>query len=272
MNLTFWNVDRLLGAVDLGEEKPMIDLASVNFFEPFALVYLGMYLRRFNRLGRGFEVRPPNANDARKYLARVRFWERFNFRPEVVERENLIRFTSSTSLNDMVDIEQTPTIGDDVAESVLRVLRAEQVAVNTALVAELVGELVDNFAQHSETTLAACAMQYYPRKGQVTFAIGDCGIGIRASLSSNPRYAYLQSASHAEAALKAFDPLVSRRGEGGTGLTGVQEGIITARGRLVLATGDGYVKIDGRRIQIGTMALDLPGVQIEMMFPEVQGT
>lgn len=272
MNLTFWNVDRLLGQVDLSLEKPVIDLSRVTFFEPFALVYLGMCLRHFNRLGTGFDVRPPKANDARKYLARVRFWERFNFDPKWIEQENLTRFTSSTSLNDIVDIEQTPTIAEDVAESVLRVLRAEQVAVNTALVAELVGELVDNFAQHSETTLAVCAMQYYPRKSQVTFAIGDCGIGIRASLSSNPNYAYLQSASHAEAALKAFDPLVSRRGEGGTGLTGVQDGITAARGRLVLATGDGYVKMNGRRIQIGSMALDLPGVQIEMMFPEVQGT
>ncbi len=41
MNLTFWNVDRLLAGVDLQADSPTIDLSEVTFFEPFALVYLG---------------------------------------------------------------------------------------------------------------------------------------------------------------------------------------------------------------------------------------
>jgi hypothetical protein len=111
-------------------------------------------------------------------------------------------------------------------------------------------------------------MQYYPRLRRVVFAIGDCGVGIRASLSSNPRYASLGERPHYEAALRAFDPLVSRRHEGGTGLTEVAEGVANERGELVLATGDGYVRMVGRRTQLGHQNFDLPGVQIEISFQE----
>jgi hypothetical protein len=43
--------------------------------------------------------------------------------------------------------------------------------------------------------------------------------------------------------LKAFEPLVSCKTEGGTGLTTVRDEVANIRGSFVLATGDGYVKI-----------------------------
>ena len=265
VNLTFWNVDGVLSQVDLDAERPLVDLSQVTFFEPFALVYLGMYLRHFNGLGKTFRVSTPEVQEARQYLARVRFWQRFNFSVKTIKQLSLVRFTSSTSLNDIVDIEKTETIAEDVSEAILKVLHQNTVRVNRTLIAELVAELVDNFAQHSKTSLAACAMQYYPRLRRVVFAIGDCGVGIRASLSSNARYADLGQRPHHEAALRAFDPLVSRRPEGGTGLA---EGVADEGGELVLATGDGYVRMIGGRTQIGYQNFDLPGVQIEISFPE----
>lgn len=198
----------------------------------------------------------------------MRFWERFNFNPSVVERENLLRLTKSTSLNDMVDIESRPYIAEEVAERVQAVLRGEEVKVNHNRMVEMVAELVDNFAQHSSVRLAACTFQYYPRLRNVTFAIGDCGIGIRHSLASNPKFSNLAEAEHYSAALKAFEPLVTRKPEGGTGLTEVRDGVMRAGGALVLTTGDGYVRINPRRTQVGKMAFDLPGVQVEISLPE----
>ena len=252
--------------MNLDETKPLIDLSDITFFEPFALVYLGMYLRHHNALGKTFRVQLPHARDSRDYLARVNFWERFNFHPDIIKRENLRRFHSSTSFNDILDIENTDAIAEEISESVREILRTNVVMVVTDMIAEVVAELVDNFAQHSQRSLAACALQYYPRDRRVVFAIGDCGVGIRGSLTSNPKYAYLAQKPHHEAASLAFEPLVSRKLEGGTGLTEVADAVMAAQAQLRLATGDGYVIIRNRRRERGQMALDLAGVQIELSF------
>jgi hypothetical protein len=268
LNLNFWTVDELLAKVDLAQVRPNIDLSNVTFLEPFALVYLGAYLRHHNRHGKSFTVNLPTATGARGYLARMRFWERFNFSPDLIRRENLVRLSSSTSFNDILDIENTGNVAEEIGEGVLRILRSNVVSVNKTSIAELVSELVDNFAQHSQGPLAICTVQYYPNAHRVDFAIGDCGIGIRNSLSSNPQYQSLRSQPHNVAALKAFEPLVTRRGEGGTGLTEVAEGIRDARGMLVLSTGDGWVSMTEAKTERGFMYHDLPGVQIELSFPE----
>ena len=245
----------------------MIDLTDITFCEPFGLIYLGMFLRHFNALGKQFVVRAPKNRKVREYLARMRSWERFNFSEDTVEREKLLRHTASTSFNDIYDIETSLTIADEVYDKVLRVLRRSRVNIDKEGFAEAASELVDNFAQHSGSSLAACTMQYYPAVRRVDFAIGDCGIGIRGSLASNPTYVRVGGWEHSEAALVAFDPLVSRKPEGGMGLTGVREAIITSRGLLVLATGDGWVRIDGKVsevVEVGRMEIDLPGVLIEL--------
>jgi len=111
-------------------------------------------------------------------------------------------------------------------------------------------------------------MQYYPNREEVVLAIGDCGIGIRASLATNPKYSYLLGKPHHEAALKAFEPLVTRFAEGGTGLTEVQQGTVELGGTILFSTGDGYVRMSPTATEYGEMAFDLPGVQVQLSFPE----
>lgn len=270
MHLSFENVDQVCTGVDLENERSVIDLSNVDFFRPFALVYLGMFLRYHNSKGKSFIVNVPVNVRARNYLAQQNFWDRFNFNPEAVQRENLRKFSTSSSLNDIIDIEREQWIAERIADMVMQVLLRNHVKVNINLVAELVSELVDNFQLHSECLLAACAMQYYPNLRRVVFAVGDCGIGIRSSLITNQNYKYLSEEPHHVAALKAFDPLVSRLPEGGTGLFEVREQIINLNGRLTLATGDGYVVISKGTTTYGTMAYNLTGVQMELSFPEEQ--
>ena len=269
MELSFLNIDQLCNSTELTDDRLLIDLSRVSFFRPFALVYLGMFLRYHNSCSRGCSLIPPNSPVARDYLARQNFWARFNFHPDIIEKENLRRFTTSTSFNNIIDIEKQGYIAEDIADAAKRLLRTNSVKVNTAEIEVMVCELIDNFVRHSERTLAAFHMQYYPNNHHVVIAIGDCGIGIRASLSTNPKYKSLMSYPHYEVALKAFEPLISRSPEGGTGLTEVKDGVIRLNGRLRLSTGDGYVIITDTDIKYGQMAYDLPGVQIELMFPEV---
>jgi len=268
MNLNFSNVDRFCNDINMADENPVIDLSNVTFFNTFALVYLGMFLRYHNSQGKSFKVVVPQNTAARNYLARQNFWSRFNFSPETIRAGNLNRFTSSTSLNDIVDIEEREGIAEDIMFKILKVLRRNCVAVDTRLVAELICEIVDNFARHSECTWAAIAMQYYPNLHHIVIAVGDCGIGIRASLTSNPKYSHMVDSPHCEVAMKAFEPLVSRLPEGGTGLMEVRDGILKLGGGLTLATGDGYVIIHEGECKLGTMAYDLAGVQMSFSIPE----
>jgi len=268
MNINFSNIDQLCHNINMEHENPVIDLKDVTFFSTFALVYLGMFLRYHNSQGKSFNVIVPDNTAARNYMARQNFWNRFNFSPETIKAENLNRFTNSTSLNDIVDIEKRERIAEEIMSEVLKVLIHNRVLIDASLVAELICEIVDNFARHSECTLAAVAMQYYPNLRRIVMAVGDCGIGIRASLSSNPKYAYLTDSPHCDAAMKAFEPLVSRSPEGGTGLMEAADGTSELGGVLTLATGDGYVIIQKGKYSYGQMAYDLPGVQMSFSIPE----
>lgn len=265
MELSFRNVDQVCAEASAGD-IPTLRLSSVIFFRPFAVVYLGMFLRHHNHCGRKCLVALPKNSTAKGYLTRQNFWERFNFHHEIIAREKLQRITTSTSLNDIVDIENTNTIAEEVEMQVKRVLVLNSVTTSIPDVANVACELVDNFARHSGETLAAFHMQYYPKLNEIAFAVGDCGIGVRSSLSSNPRHAYLATEPHHVAALRAFEPGVSRS-EGGMGLTEVRDSIVDLNGKLWLSTGDEYVTIDRNRIAYGKMAYDLTGVQVEVVFP-----
>lgn len=269
MELNFFNVDQLCNSAKLIDDRLQVDLSRVSFFRPFALVYLGMFLRHHSSCGTSCILIHPNSPVPRNYLARQNFWERFNFHPDVIKEENLRRFTTSTSLNNIVDIEKREYVAEDIADAVKGILRKNSVRVNIAEIEVVVCELVENFARHSERTLAAFHMQYYPTRNHLVLAIGDCGVGIRASLATNPKYKTLLKRPHCEAALKSFEPLITRLPEGGTGLTDVKDVVTRLNGMMKLATGDGYVTITDKGVHYGQMAYDLPGVQMELLFPEV---
>ncbi len=268
MNLSFDNVDEFCASVNLEVETPIIDLSGITFLGPYALVYLGMFIRYHLSKGKQFEVIIPNKTSVRNYLAQQNFWERFNFDIGTIQNEKLRRFSKKTSLNDIVDIVQRPGIAEEIAEDVKRVIVRNRANINANLVTEIVCELIDNFSWHSGCSIAAIAMQYYPNLHRIVFAVGDCGIGIRSSLCSNERYSAFAESPHHEVALMAFEPLVSRLPEGGTGLTAVKDNINELDGRLILTTGNGYVRIYQDQVYYGEMAYDLPGVQMELSLPE----
>lgn len=269
MNLSFQSIDTFCAGIDLAQDRPVVDLSLLEFVELFAVIYLGQFIRYHNRRGKLFQVKmPPEDSRVRKYLARIRFWERFNFSAEMVKREGMLRFTSPTSLNDIVDLLPHPYVGEETSELVREVLARSSVRVDTDAVLEVAAELCDNFAQHARTDLATLAVQYYPKIRQFAVAVGDCGLGIRQTLCENPEYAYLGARTHAEAIVKAFEPMVSRRKEGGTGLTILRDCALRLGGSLRLASNDGFYYIGEGRELMGKQACELPGVQVEMLFPE----
>ena len=268
MELNAWTVDRLCSQVDQRPERPRIDLSEVTFFTPYGLVYFGMFLRYHNARGKAFDVDLPRNPAAKEYLQRQNFFDRFNFNTEAIEQGSLRRFTTSTSLNDIVDLEKRAYIAEDVTDSILTLLQGNRVHIDTSLFANIASELVDNFAQHAEQTLAALAIQYYPRPRRVVMAVGDCGVGVRASLATKFEYAYLKDRPHTEAILKALEPQVSSKRQGGMGLTDVNEDVRQANGRLTITSGNGRVMVNQLGTRFGVTSHDLSGVQVEISIPE----
>jgi len=80
MELSFQNVDAFCARIELEQERPVIALSQLEWIEPFAVIYMGQFLRYHNRSGKAFDVDPPRDEKVRKYLARIRFWDRFNFK------------------------------------------------------------------------------------------------------------------------------------------------------------------------------------------------
>ncbi|MGH7966724.1 MAG: hypothetical protein ACRERD_33675 [Candidatus Binatia bacterium] len=268
MDLTFWNVGRRCATVQLSDEKPTVDLSDVTFITPFALMYLGMFLRHFNAQGKGFSLRFPQNDSVRDSLAQQRFWERFNFNAEVVATQSTRWQPTLTSLNDIVDLDRSvPNLAEDLAYRVTQVLAAHTGGLPLVTIEEMVAELVQNFVDHAGKQFAAFLVQYYPKMQAFSIAIGDCGRGVRASLSALPKYRHLQTRPHREAVLTAFQYGASAKpGAGGAGFSTILDGVEALEGELRLATGQEYVIASKGRRRAGPMGFSLPGVQIELIF------
>ncbi len=274
MDLSFQNVDTFCAEIDLNQERPVVDLSQLGFIWPFAVIYLGQFIRYHNRRRKFFNfIMPPEGTKVREYFARIRFWPRFNFSAETIRREGMLRFASPspTSFNDIVELLRDPYVGEETAQLVKDVLAGANVNVNIAAVLEVVAELADNFAQHAQVDLATLAVQYFPRLRQFTVAVGDSGVGIRHTLSENQKYAHLADRPHSEAIVTAFHPLASRRPEGGMGLNTVRDLVLGLGGNLRVASNDGFLYMERGKTVSDKQQYELPGVQIEATFPEERG-
>jgi hypothetical protein len=202
------------------------------------------------------------------YLTKQRFWDRFNFNADTLPPQYRTRLVTTTSLGDIIDIERRDGIAEEVAGSVMELLSNEQVSVDLEMVGEIVIELVQNFADHSRRTFAAFAAQWFPNRKRLDLVVADCGVGIRASLASNPKFAHVASMPHSDVAALAFEAEVTaRRGGGGTGLTVVRDYAKRLGAILRLSTFDGFVVLGPATGYRGRMAHDLPGVQVDVRIP-----
>lgn len=151
MSLTYHTVDSLCGSVDLTMPTPLIDMSHVTFIEPFALIYLGMFISHHNNRGLYFEVEPPQSEKVKDYLDSQNFWKRCNIRTPRRPHAPMT-VAQLTSFNDIVHIKRNRNVAEDIENRVQNLLWASSFRLDISLVVELVGELVDNFARHFRLT------------------------------------------------------------------------------------------------------------------------
>lgn len=199
-----------------GEERVLIDFSKMGRIEPFAMVYVAKHIRDFIRSNTGTTV-SCSGHLNKDYAANMAFFRAFGLRhgrePNCVDGND--RFVPFTIL-------RTQTIADEAkknweAEQEIVERRAEHLA--KILAQEETGNLVDaltfsvreimrNVVEHSTSkTIEYCA-QFWPSYGKVEIAIVDGGIGLRATLKSNP---YIQVESDSDAIQQALMPAISSK-------------------------------------------------------------
>lgn len=268
MDLNFQNVQRFCSEIDTAAERPLIDLSAVTWFEPYALIYLGMFLRYHNKRGKYFNMASPNNAKAVQYLTKQNFWGRFNFTPDPATDRSLLNLWSNTSFNDIIDLENTASQAEDMGIKLQSIIRARGINVDTEEVRVAVTELVQNFVEHAEEGLAVMMTQYYHTKHMLSIAVGDCGIGIRESLlkSGHPTIGDL---AHKDAIVEAFQPKVTSKAEGGMGFDVVRSIAQDQHASLFLSSSDGCLYLDNHgKLYKEDVPYNLPGVQVELCFPE----
>lgn len=269
MDLNFRNVQRLCAGVDLAAERPTINLTGITWIEPYAIVYLGMFLRYHNSLGKFFHLNVPN-EAVSQYLSRQNFWNRFNFNIDLQRDRGLLRTYQDTGFDeDIIDIERKGFLVEELGEKLYEFLadRSVNLAISDAVIA--ITDLADNFREHSGVVLGAMMVQHYPKKHIMRVALGDCGKGIKTTLSESGKYPEVDSMSHAEAIAFAFKPTVTCKPEGGTGLCDVLDTVARHKGTLFLSSQDGgfFLDEDGKIYSMKT-PYALPGVQVELTLYE----
>ncbi|WP_282133006.1 hypothetical protein [Cellulophaga baltica] len=95
---------------------------------------------------------------------------------------------------------------DKYAESISNILTQNKSELITNVLRYSMREILRNIVEHSQSEKFSFCAQYLPSKGKVTFAVLDNGIGLKKSLSDNPK---LTLKSDLDALLWGLKPGVS---------------------------------------------------------------
>jgi hypothetical protein len=159
-----------------------IDLTGLKFIDPAGLVSLAVIAERATLLHRPVRFRKPEGGDVANYLTRMRLGEQLtgldvvNDLPQVRERRlghrlvELRRFDGEAGL-DTVAAALVQTYVDDHPELIQPLYAA-------------LDEMARNVLEHSTRSHGYVALQRYDHRGDISFAVGDSGIGLRERLAA----------------------------------------------------------------------------------------
>jgi hypothetical protein len=164
-----------------GNGPVQIDLTGLKFIDPAGLVSLAVVAERAMLQRRPIDFRKPEGGDVANYLTRMRLGEQLagldvaHDLPPVRERRlghrlvELRRFDGEAGL-DTVAAALVQTYVDDHPELIQPLYAA-------------LDEMARNVLEHSTRSHGYVALQRYDNRGDISFAVGDSGIGLRERLA-----------------------------------------------------------------------------------------
>ena len=181
-----------LNAADLAQhllpcrnDEVTIDLARLDFIEPVGLVAVAVVAERAHSSGRAVRFTGPDNIDRADYLARMRLAGAFDALgiehalPPVHERRSGHRLVELHRFDDEDGL-------DELVDALIRTYVDDHPGLIQPLYAAL-DEIAVNVFEHSGRDHGFLAMQRFDGSNDIAFAIGDSGVGLRASLGASTR-------------------------------------------------------------------------------------
>ena len=265
-------------ATHVGGEPVVLDLRTVEFVEPAGLCGLAALLEYL--IPRCEEVNLALAGrDVPAYLERMNFFRLFGGRVrtnvDVTSLEERRRHNPGT-LQELVNFHTEQEI-PGIIERISEILENQSYRLRERVaICSVLSEVCANAAEHGASSFGAyAAVQAYhhivsgPRRRgeEVLVSIADGGVGVRETLSRNPRYAE-QTTTDNDALRLALEMGVSGTGEigRGGGLALVAQIAARAGGSLSLRSGTGRVTVYEDRKNSRNVPL-FPGTFVRVSLP-----
>jgi len=171
-----------------------VDLAGLVAVSPSALALVTAVLRKARADGmfdEGSVLVFPSSPPVRNYLMRMDL-----VRVVMPDAETTEPFVRNPPLGfrpcrEFVSAEECQAVARDLTEALVERCATDEVA--RAAIRICLDELAENVVHHAASPLGGfAAAQGWPRSRQFEIAIVDVGVGIRRSLTNNPRYADIE--------------------------------------------------------------------------------
>ena len=265
-------------ATHVGGEPVVLDLRMVEFVEPAGLCGLAALLEYL--IPRCEEVNLALAGrDVPAYLERMNFFRLFGGRvrtnADVASLEERRRHNPGT-LQELVNFHTEQEI-PGIIERISEILENQGYRLKERVaICSVLSEVCANAAEHGSSSFGAyAAVQAYhhivsgPRRRgeEVLVSIADGGVGVRETLSRNPKYAE-QTTTDNDALRLALEMGVSATGEigRGGGLALVARIAADSGGSLSLRSGTGRVTVYENRKNSRNVP-DFPGTFVRVSLP-----
>lgn len=108
-------------------------------------------------------------------------------------------------------------------------------------------EIMDNVLIHSDKSCGTVLMKYFPQEKRIRVLVADDGIGIRASLSKNPRFSGI---SEKDALRSCIEDRVTSGNGMGFGLYSTARLVKNAGTRLLIHSGSHLLCCEGENIAV----------------------
>jgi hypothetical protein len=251
----------------------VVDLRAFDFIDVYATVVLALLLRHICRNGPPPDLVLPQSDAVVAYLARqdffrvLRKWYRVDEELAKFE-ERQWRGNPRVAPLTLIECDEDVT---PVAEKILTLLTSPAFGVPAVIaktVWKVLSETLQNIPQHASAGSSGsepgfAALQMYA--GGVELVIGDLGVGLRNSLSQNPKYANCSNAQAQRLVLEEGASRIPRVGRG-NGLNLTAQAIARVGGTMRLQSGDTVTLWTGRR-HWQRQSKIFPGTQLWIRIP-----
>ena len=168
---------------DVSDGVAVLDLSGISFVVPVSIVILASRMSLLRQNGIEVQIIAPRNPDVANYLSRMGLLELCEQLGGIQCSVPLVRSSPQASRLLEVTPFQKPEDLDELALQVSDHMPAGTSEATQSLLT-CIYEVGQNVPQHAQSQYGFAAAQYYPRKGSYLFAIGDSGLGLRATLGS----------------------------------------------------------------------------------------